>query len=126
MTLSEFLDKVIETGIMGAHHDYRNSPNKLAGAIAGFEACRGRNPDEIRELLQAARAEVQDMRRTHHTVHDITAYWRARCKEAEIEWIANCMSAVLVNNGMRPIIPYTARGALHAHHILETEKEDAK
>jgi len=46
------------------------------------------------------------------------AYWHQRCKELEIEWVANCISAALVNQGERPLIPPTARALMHISTIL--------
>ena len=46
-------------------------------------------------------------------------YWRVRCREAEIEWVCNVVSAMLVNEKKSPIIPPTARGTITAGKILE-------
>lgn len=45
-------------------------------------------------------------------------YWKIRCRESEIEWVANCISGWLYMNGQPTIITPTARGISQAYRIL--------
>jgi len=120
MHFSEFLNRVIDDGIAAAREDYAKpaQKRKLEGSIAGFEACRNVRPlhahQDLTELLDAARtsthaASLGDERED---------YWWFRCYELEVEWICNCVSAVLINEGKPPIITPTARGVLKAADII--------
>ncbi len=114
VNLLDFLSVVIEDGIAAARKSYANDPEKRAGAVAGFEACRGKSPTELLALLEGARS---DTRLAY--VLDARDYWRARCYEAEIEWVCNCVSAVLENEGHAPIINPTYRGVMKANAVLQ-------
>lgn len=115
MTHAQFLNAVIDGGIDGAKKDYAQSTDKLRGAIAGFEACRGKSVQELGELLSAARtARIDALDRK------IADYWWYRCYESEVEWVCNCVSASLYNMGMPIIIPPTGRGMIRAAQILGT------
>ena len=123
MSYDEFLSQVIEQGIEGARCSYGSGEphyqKKLKGSIDGFEACRGRSPDEILELLGQARRKTHEaMARSHAGEITNDDYWEVRCREAEIEWTANVVSAMLVNQGRKPIVPPTVRGAMQAALIL--------
>lgn len=114
MTHAEFLDRIIDDGILAARHDY-NRPNdiRLSGAVAGFTSCRYMTPTELTALLVAARQNTLD-----HFQRNSETYWYHRCAEAEIEWVCNCLSAVLVQAGLSPIVPVTARAFMKAAEIL--------
>lgn len=126
MTIETFIERVVNAGIWGAQRDYRGSSSrqtaKREGAVAGFAACSGKTPAEIKLLLaQATRDREAAHRRSDESGdHEraLDAYWRARCFEAEVEWVANCLSAALENAGLPGIVPTTARGWLHAARIL--------
>jgi hypothetical protein len=125
MNYDEFLAQVIEQGIQGARSDYGNTQEshrqkKLEGSIEGFEACRGKSPQEILQLLAQAHQRTQEaFARVHADEISSDEYWRVRCREAEIEWIANVVSAMLVNQGLDPIVTPTYRGVMQAARILE-------
>ena len=108
-----FLERIINSGIEAAKRDYANSPLKLKGAIAGFEACRGLQPEELLSLLNAGRLCTKAAYRT-----GAKDYWRTRCFEVEVEWVCNCVSAELVNSGKEPIVTVTARGMIMAANAL--------
>lgn len=75
MEYKTFLDRIIDDGIAAARRDYKTGP-KLEGAIAGFEACRGKLPNEVRALFQ----DPNDLSRP--TVNgDVVDYWYWRIKE---------------------------------------------
>jgi hypothetical protein len=108
MRYEELLTKIIDAGIEVARADYAKRSGDLGeamlrGSIEGFEACRGKQPDEIAKLYREAD-------RAGMWTDDPPAYWQARCKAAEIEWVANVLSAGLPI----PILPWhpTAKGAL--------------
>jgi hypothetical protein len=123
VTYEAFLTRVIDDGIEAARRDYADKPEKLRGAVAGFEACRGKSPVELKVLLD----------RTHMASHDLSAqafalgpgrgealkeFWETRCYEAEVEWVCNCVSAMLMNEGLPVIVQPTARGVLRADEVL--------
>lgn len=121
MTYQEFLTRVIDDGIEAAKRDYGEG-EKLEGSVKGFESCRGKNPPEILDLLVAARKACHDAYRNNVA----EGYWGLRCCEAEIEWVANCVSAMLVNQGVEPLtstLP-TARGVMKAAQIIGVKSEE--
>lgn len=93
MNYNDYLNGVIDGGIEGAKRSYSNPNNSnhpmmLEGAIAGFEACRGKSPEELGVLLGEAGKNT-----TRAMLEDLPDYWRHRCFHAEIEWVCNCVSA---------------------------------
>ena len=123
MDFSTFLNSLIDDGIVAAKEDY-GQPNmsdrqqqKLDGSIAGFEACRqvrgSHACQDLRELLDSSKSAAICARD-----QDKDKYWWYRCYEAEVEWVCNCVSAVLHNEGMPTIITPTMRGVLKAAEIV--------
>jgi hypothetical protein len=94
MLYSEFLQRVIETGIDGAQRSYANDPPKRRGAVAGFRACEGKSPRKLSVLLDEARQATRDALDL-----PIDEYWEIRCYEAEVAWVCTCVSVVLANEG---------------------------
>lgn len=126
MTYAEVLTRLIEQGIEGARGDYKrlDQAHKLEGSIQGFEACRGKEPDEIRTLLREAGQKTRAARvRVQEGESNPNDYWRARCRELEIEWIANCVSVMLVRQGIEPIVPPTVRAALAVGRVVGVKEE---
>lgn len=113
---NEFLNKVIDDGIEAAKEDYASRPEKLKGSIEGFEACRGKNPLELAEVLKQASKKTHEAR-----MNRVPNYWEIRCFEAEVEWVCNCVSAILMNQGLPTIISPTARGYMKAAQIVGVE-----
>lgn len=109
-----FLGRVIDDGIAAARKSYKDASNKLEGSIAGFEACRGKNPLQLKILFDTTRGQA------HVHEGNIEDYWRARCYELEIEWVCNVLSAALHNEGRPPIAAHlpTARAMMKAAEIL--------
>lgn len=121
-TYAAFLERVIDEGVRAAKRDYCRPAQrtKLEGAIAGFEACRGKTPAELSGILADARRRTEEARNRFHLGEtSIGEYWRVRCREAEIEWTANVVSVLLMSNGEPVIVPPTARAAVMAGTILE-------
>ena len=119
MNYYEFLDRVIEEGIEAARQDYSRpeQKSKLDGSIAGFQKCNRLTPGELGELLADARKSTQTafVRAEDDSTVD---YWHMRCLEAEVEWVCNVVSAMLLANGQPPILHPTARGTIKAAEIL--------
>ena len=104
MTYLEFLDRIISDGIAAALADYSGSdPLSLAkrnGAVKGFEACKGRTPEEIGRLY--ARASLDAARLFGRDIPE-SEYWESVCFQAEVEWVANCVSVLLANKNVPPL-----------------------
>lgn len=120
MTHLEFVDRVVTDGIRAAKHDYnvRRDGQKLRGAISGFETCRGKDVSELTELLEAARIATEDAFQ-----RDAPDYWWYRCYQSEVEWVCNCVSACLLNQGLPVIVQPTARGIQNAARIVGIANE---
>lgn len=116
MDYGYFLERVINEGIEAVKSDYAKPEDKLKldGSIKGFEECRGKSPEELAQLAYEARTKVAKA-----FTDDAKDYWYWRCREAEIEWVCNVMSAGIQTTigGMNP----TARGVMKAHEIIATE-----
>lgn len=112
ITYEAFLTRVIDEGIEAANQDYNG--RKLDGAVDGFEACRGKLPNQFNALLGEARARM----RPH--VAGAEDFWYWRCYEAEVEWVMNVVSAMLVNEGKEPLMSYlpTASAFMKAASIV--------
>ncbi len=115
LTMGTFIDRVIADGIEAAKGDYTrpDQVSQLAGSIAGFEACKGKTPGELCSILEEAR-----LAQGRAYGGEIGHYWWLTGFAAEVEWVCNCVSAVLVNEGQPPIVPVTARGIMKANAIL--------
>jgi hypothetical protein len=120
VTYEDLLTRVIDDGIAAARADYgkrADKPEMLDGAIAGFEACRGKTPLELAALWQ-------EIERGGMFTGDPAKFWFARCKANEIEWVANVISVGLQQQGLPPILPWlpTARGTLKYAEIVGVEE----
>jgi hypothetical protein len=113
MNYTTFLDRVIDEGIEAAKRDYREKPDKLKGAVEGFEACRGKSTPELGALLVLSRKKSEEARDSR-----ATNYWEVRCFEAEVEWVCNVISSAMQNQGLPTIITPTVRGYAKAASIL--------
>ena len=117
-----FLNRVIDDGIAAARDSYATDPHKQRGAVEGFEACRGKRPDELAELLTEANRRSNAARELVHNSneHDVAAqsYWHVRCYAAEVEWVCNVVSCALQNEGRPTIVIPTARAFRKAAEIL--------
>ncbi len=122
MTYYEFLEKIINEGIQAAKAGYilPDQKQELEGSIIGFQRCRDKLPQELLYELRKAREKTE---KAHHEQSD--RYWFIRCQEAEIEWVCNCISAMLVNEGREPIVPVTAMGMLIAAKIAGVVSNDS-
>lgn len=128
MTYGEFLHQLINHGIEAAREDYAgDDPSrqaKLAGSIDGFEDCRDQLPAQIALLLkEAAQRTLEANSRFHCGEISIDDYWRVRCREAEVEWVANCVSVIEIEKGRPPIVIPTARAVLAVAKIVGVSGE---
>jgi hypothetical protein len=113
----DFLARIISEGIAAARESYKNSPLKLEGAIAGFEACLNKSIDELRDVLEQAKRN-----RNQALARNDGSYWKYRCFESEVEWVCNVVSAALLNEGSKDlIVEPTGRGLMQAARILGIE-----
>jgi hypothetical protein len=113
MEYLKFLERIINDGIEAARKDYANAPDELKGAVAGFEACRGKQPAELAALHLEAQSRTREAFRLR-----VENYWEIRCYDAEIEWVCNCVSAVMLNQGLPVIVNPTARGMMKAAEVV--------
>lgn len=118
MEISKFIDEVINQGIAGARESYKEGDPKLKGSIEGFEACRGKTPKEIGDLLNKCSSELMQ-----YYDGDVDLYWEKNCFRLEVEWVCNCLSAVFYNQGEPVIITPTYRGMLQAARIVGVREE---
>lgn len=112
MNYHEFLRSIIEEGIVAARRDYREGSAKQRGAIAGFEACRGKDRTQLLALLAQANEDQELARRTD------TNYWYARCFALEVLWVCNVLSAALHNEGKPVLVEPTGNALMLAARIL--------
>lgn len=119
MNYAEALERIINDGIAAAKADYTKTSQEdhLAGSIAGFESCRDKSPAELWHTLDSAK------KRSHCAMMEQAEnYWWIRCFELEVEWVCNCVSAILRNQGLPEIICPTARGTMKAAEIIGISK----
>lgn len=114
MSYHEFLDVVINDGIVAAREDYGETGKEmwLEGSIRGFEECRGKSVEQLATLLSEARTAVAQA-----FTDEAKDYWFWKCREAEIEWTCNVMGAAL---GQRiGGVGATCRGYIKAAEVAE-------
>ncbi len=113
MEYDRLLTRVVDEGIEAARKSYARSPDKLKGAVDGFEFCRGKDTDGLRTALEHARTATKAAR-----ICKADNYWEVRCFEAEVEWVCNVISAALENQGLPVIMRPTVRGFMKAASII--------
>lgn len=118
MDYQTFLTHLIEDGIKAAKADYAKPEqlNKLEGSIEGFEQCRGKSPETLKALLELHQQMTINARNEQI---DLKEYWKIRCREVEVEWVCNVVSAMLFNQKLPTIVIPTARGFIQADRILK-------
>jgi hypothetical protein len=144
MTYEDLLARIIEDGIAEVRATYADpkrtidddiitegSPHyiepkdvhRLAGALAGFEACRGKSLSELAAIYAQADQACVESRRVD--IESNNAYWEKRYATLQIEWICNVVSAGLINNGKAPLLPWlpTARGVMKYSEIVGVGSE---
>jgi hypothetical protein len=95
MDYPEFLDRILRAGLASllTHESLASHPEKLAGSRAGFEACRGKSPEELAELLQKAGEERLTMKRNAVGFERPAEYWYKRYFELQVEHVCNTVAA---------------------------------
>lgn len=122
MTYGDFLERIIDDGIEAVKEDYGPDDNRREGSIQGFEDCRGKTPSELLELLRVARERAD--RKFIETQEDdkagVDAYWFVQSRALEIQWVCNCVGAMLVQQGVGfdDMSLVTCRGMLKALDVL--------
>lgn len=117
MKHNEVLERLADTGIDGLHSHYPGASEhekyKREGGIAGFNACRSKTIPELKDLLAAAKTATQDARERKAPDYQWFRYY-----ELEVEWVCNCLSVLLRQQGHPIIVPPTARAASHIATIV--------
>lgn len=115
ISIEEFTALVIGDGIQSAKEEFSDlsESESLEGALLGYARCRGKNPEELRLLL--AEAQAASHRAESEKASD---YWFIRSEELEIEWVCNCLSVLMGNRRMQPIMQPTMSAALKAREII--------
>lgn len=115
MLLADVLNFVIDDGIESLREQCIAPDRRMRfeGGQAGFEACRGKEPAEMLELLAEASAK-------RHAAQIVNApdYWWHRYYEVQIEYVASVMSAALAQHGLPPIVSITARSMIRYAEIV--------
>ena len=117
MNLDSFLNTVIDEGIAAATADYVKPEDKdrLEGSLKGFEECRGKSVVELMVLLTDAQEKTMNHR------EDALDYWYWRCREGEVEWVCNVLSAAMTATNQTPIVIPTARGYMKMAEIVRKD-----
>lgn len=131
MTYEQLIDRIITDGIQEVQTIYAAPEDhpKRDGALAGFEACRGKTAPELVTLWADTERETRQIRAAYqegkHTIQD---YWRSCYKMLQIEFICNVVSVGLTNNGHAPLLAHqpTMQGALKYAAIVGTSARSAK
>lgn len=127
MDMHSFIMRVVQDGIEGAKNDpgINKYPKRLAGSIAGFEACLGKNMAELAQLLEEANRKCLLSEGGHVGNEEATeSYWERRYYAIQIEWVCNCVSAALMSQNGPFIVNPTARGVMNAARILGVQGVD--
>jgi hypothetical protein len=120
MKYHDVLNAIIDDGIEAARIDYSEPRNKqkLDGAIRGFTECRDCTPVDVAILLALARRDTRQWFGSEQ-------HWYWRSRELEIEWVANVVSAFLMEKGLPVIVPVTYCGLMKAIDIVGVKMPSA-
>jgi len=123
MTYDQLLDRIISDGIAEVRKTYTDPKerHKRDGAIEGFEACRGKTPDQLVELWQEAGRRAD---RLMDATTPVEAHWQHRYFQLQVEFTLNVLSVGLARSllGHLP----TARGAMQYAAIVGVRGEGAE
>lgn len=139
MTYTDFLNRLIDDGIAEVRTTYGDPEvhHKRDGAIAGFEACRGKKQLEIVEIWHAAEAECFVRRRAHLSAGRgspredggvetqgtlARAYWQKRYEHLQLEWVLNVLSVGQISQGLPAFAAHlpTVRATVKYAQIMGT------
>lgn len=115
MDYGAFLTRVIDDGIKAVNIDYADDPTRRDGSLKGFEECRGKTPEELLRL----KAETASKARQAFN-NEAADYWYWQARDAEVDWVCNVVSAILMNEGKQPLCSWypTARAVMKAAEIV--------
>jgi hypothetical protein len=121
MNYEAFLERLVNDGVAEVSQVYKSEDKKRQreGALAGFEACRGKKIMEFPALL----AEAKYKSGSAYNEKDEGNYWYWRYYELQVEWVCNCLSAVLQNEKLPTIVPPTVRACMKAAEIVGVRPE---
>ena len=110
-----FLNLVIDDGLTEVVLAYPgpNGQMRREGCTRGFEDCRGLDGDGLLRLRDDAREATAAAMRGQ-----APDYWFWRCRELQVEWVLNVLSAARHANGMPTLVTPTMRGMAKAAHVL--------
>lgn len=119
MKYDEFLNQVIANGLKSLAKDERLAkyPKRVEGSKEGFEACRGKDTEQLAAILTEANRLALNARQDF-SGPTIEEYWKVRYYGIQIEWVCNTVSALMMNQGLPPIIRPTARGLINAAKVV--------
>lgn len=132
-TYDQLLDRLITDGIAEVAEVYKDDDDpdgsrfyaaKREGAIAGFEACRGKPPEDLVRLYEEAHLDAHSTASVAvHRAENLRAHWRQRYYELQLEWVLNVLSVGL----SRPLLAHlpTYRGAMKYAEIVGVRGEGA-
>jgi hypothetical protein len=113
MKLSDVIGRVIEDAMVSARRTYANDEPKRTGALAGLSECRGKTTDELGVLLHGARLAATTTARQGNVRH-----WEVAAFAAEVQWVCECASAVMKDQGMVPLVQPTPAATLKVMEIV--------
>jgi hypothetical protein len=132
-TYAQLLERVISNGIAEVLEAYKDDDDpdgsrfytaKREGAIAGFESCRGKLPEDLVRLYESAHRDSHSTASVAvHRNETLRNHWRQRYYELQIEWVLNVLSVGL----SRPLLAHlpTYRGAMKYAEIVGVHGEGA-
>lgn len=133
-TYVQLLDRVISDGIAEVQEAYKDADDpdgtrhhqqKRVGAIAGFEACRGKQPTEIVALYNSMHRDSYVTASVGvHSADNTRRHYYQRYYELQLEWVLNVLSVGL----SRPLLAHlpTYRGAMKYAEIVGVRGEGAE
>jgi hypothetical protein len=126
-TYDQLLDRIIADGLAEVRVAYADPKDhhKRDGAIEGFEACRGKLPDEIVALWTEVEKECAKIRAESITGDDhLRRYWKSRYKVLQIEFVLNVISVGLKTSLLSHLPTY--RGAMKYAEIVGVRRDEAE
>lgn len=112
---ANLIELICDDGIEAARLRYNEPSDKLtlAGAMAGFDSCRGLTARALQELsLGAAQATLDAMNSDQHR------YWYWRTRQLKIDWVRNVLGCARANAGLDPLAETSAHGMIKATAII--------
>ena len=115
--IKQFINEVVKDGLESIRtnsHTHFDHKDRKEGAIAGFEACMDIETVEmLREVLYAATEKQQEAFKTKSD-----DYWWFRYFTLQVEWVANCLSVLLMQQKKNVIVLPTQSAAMKASEVV--------